>query len=293
MSNTKLNGGNMTRIKAVLTVMAVLFLPIFATAGNDNPWERKLPFENATINYTLSGNEQGTETLYIRDYGKETATYHKTTTTMMGRTVQNDTVLIQTPDWMYTFDLVKKTGKKNVNPQKYMIEEYNKLSSAEKSQVMKNAQEMGTTMAKGMGGKIEKNVEKILGFDCDRATVMGTTVSSIHETGIPLKSDTNMMGISMKKEAKDVNKGSIDAKYFQHPAGITPQADPEGDDMSRSMAQQTVTMLKDPEGAKKAVRMNPMLQQKGKNSDQQDEAPEISDEEMEQAMKALKGMQKK
>ena len=41
--------------------------------------------------------------------------------------MQNDTVHIQTPDWMYTFDLVKKTGKKNVNPQKYMIEEYNKL----------------------------------------------------------------------------------------------------------------------------------------------------------------------
>ena len=67
----------MKRIKTVLTIMAVLFLPIFAAAGNDNPWERKLPFENATINYTLSGNEKGTETLYIREYGKETATYHK------------------------------------------------------------------------------------------------------------------------------------------------------------------------------------------------------------------------
>jgi hypothetical protein len=283
----------MIRIKTLLTIMAVLFLPIVATAGNDNPWERKLPFENATINYTLSGNEKGTETLYIREYGKETATYHKATNTMMGQTVQNDTVLIQNPDWMYSFDLVKKTGKKNVNPQKYMIEEYNKLTSAEKSQVMKNAQEMGTTMAKGMGGKIEKNAEKILGFDCDRATVMGTIVSSIHETGIPLKADTNMMGISMKKEATEVNKGSIEAKYFQFPAGITPQADPEGDAMSRSMAQQTVAMLKDPEGAKKATQMNPMLQKKGKKSGQQEDAPEISDEEMEQAMKALKGMQTK
>ena len=273
--------------------MAVLFLPILAAAGNDNPWERKLPFENATINYTLSGNEKGSETLYIREYGKETATYHKATNTMMGQTMQNDTVNIQTPDWMYTFDLVKKSGKKNVNPQKYMIEEYNKLTSAEKSQVMKNAQEMGVTMTKGMGGKIEKNAEKILGFDCDRVTVMGTTVSSIHETGIPLKSDTNMMGISMKKEATEVNKGSIDGKFFQFPAGITPQADPEGDAMSRSMAQQTVAMLKDPDGAKRATQMNPMLQRKGGKSGQQEDAPEISDEEMEQAMKALEGMQKK
>jgi hypothetical protein len=280
----------MKRFKTALTAMMMLLLPIFAAAGDDNPWERKLPFENATINYTLNGTEQGTETLYIREYGKERATYHKAMNTMMGRTVQNDTVHIQTPDWMYTFDLVKKTGKKNVNPQKYMIEEYNKLSSAEKNQVMKNAQEMGTSISKGMGGTIEKNAEKILGYDCDRATMMGTIVSSIHQTGIPLKSDTTMMGISMKKEATEVNKGSIDSKFFQFPAGITPQADPEGDAMSRSMAQQTVSMLMDPEGAKKTMEMNPMLQKRGKKSAGQEDDPEISDEEMEQAMKAMKGM---
>jgi hypothetical protein len=283
----------MKQIKSFLTVMVVLFLPILAAAGDDNPWERKLPFESATIHYTLSGNETGTEILYIREYGKEKATYHKATNTMMGRTIQNDTINILTPDWIYTFDLLKKTGKKNVNPQKYMIEEYNKLSSAEKSQVMKNVQETGVTMTKGMGGKIEKNAEKILGYDCDRATVMGSTVSSIHETGIPLKTDTNMMGISMKKEATEVKKGSADAKFFQFPAGITPQADPEGEAMSRSMAQQTVAMLKDPEGTKKTMEMNPMLKQRGKKSGQQDDAPEVSDEEMEQAMKAMKGMQNK
>jgi hypothetical protein len=277
----------MRRFSVILATMAMLFLSILTAAGAENPWERKLPFDNATISYTLSGSEKGTETLYIREYGKERATYHKSTNTVMGRTMEKDTVNIQTPDWMYTFDLTKKSGKKNVNPQKYMIEEYNKLSSAEKDQVMKNAQEMGLSM----GGKIEKNAEKILGFDCDRATVMGTTVSSIHETGIPLKTDTNMMGISMKKEATEVKKGPVDAKYFQFPAGITPQADPEGDSVSRSMAQQTVTMLKDPDAGKKV--MNPMMHQKGKQSGKQEEAAEISDEEMEQAMKVLKGMQAK
>jgi len=277
----------MRRFSVILATMAMLFLSILTAAGAENPWERKLPFDNATISYTLSGSEKGTETLYIREYGKERATYHKSTNTVMGRTMEKDTVNIQTPDWMYTFDLTKKSGKKNVNPQKYMIEEYNKLSSAEKDQVMKNAQEMGLSM----GGKIEKNAEKILGFDCDRATVMGTTVSSIHETGIPLKTDTNMMGISMKKEATEVKKGPVDAKYFQFPAGITPQADPEGDSVSRSMAQQTVTMLKDPDAGKKV--MNPMMHRKGKQSGKQEDASEISDEEMEQAIKALKGMQAK
>ena len=281
----------MKHIETVLTIIAVLLLPFIAAAGDDNPWERKLPFEKATIQYTLSGTDTGTEALYIRSYGKETATYRKVINTMMGRTMQNETIHILTPDWSYTFDMVKKTGKKSVNPQKYMIEEYNKLSSTEKAQVMKNAQEMGVSL--GMGGKVEMNAEKILGFDCDRATVMGSTIYSIHQSGIPLKIDTAMMGISMQKQATEVKQGSVDAKYFEFPAGITPQIDPDGDAMARSMAQQTMAMLKAPEAAKKTGQMNPMLQKRGKRNTSQDGSSEISDEEMEQAMKAMQGMRNK
>ncbi len=279
----------MKKIQTVLTIIAVLLLPLAAVAADNNPWERKLPFEKATIQYTLSGTENGTEALYIRDYGKESATYHKGVNTMMGKTMQIDTINILNPDWMYVFDLVKKTGKKSVNPQKYMIEEYNKLSSAEKDQVMKNAKEMGVNVTSGMGGKLEINAEKILGYDCDRATVMGSTVYSIHETGIPLKIDTKIMGISMQKVATEVKKGSADGKYFELPAGITPQVDPEGDAMARSMAQQTMAMLKDPEGAKKMGQMNPMLRKRAGKNTTRDGSSEVSDEELEKAMKAMQG----
>ena len=279
----------MKKMQTVLTIIAVLLLPLVAVAAENNPWERKLPFEKATIQYTLSGTENGTEALYIRDYGKESATYHKGVNTMMGRTIQSDTIRILTPDWMYTFDLVKKTGQKSVNPQKYMIEEYNKLSSAEKDQVMKNAKEMGLSMTSGMGGKLEMNAEKILGYDCDRATVMGSTVFSIHETGIPLRIDTAIGGISMHKTATEVKKGSVDARYFELPAGITPQVDPDGDAMARSMAQQTMAMLKNPEGVKNMGQMNPMLQKRGKKTGHQDDNSEVSDKELEKAMKAMQG----
>lgn len=275
----------MKNIRTVLTIIAVLLLPVIALAGNNNPWERKLPFEKATIQYTLSGTEKGTETMYIRDYGKDTASYHKGVNTMMGRTIQTDTIHITTPDWVYTFDLLKKTGKKSVNPQKYIIEEYNKLSSADKDKVMKNAREMGTNI--GMQGKLEMNAEKILGYDCDRVTVMGSTIYSIHEAGIPLKIDTAIMGISMQKVATEVNKGFADAKYFEFPAGITPQPDPEGDAMARSMAPQVIAMLKDPESAKRNGPMNPMLQQRGRRNAPQDDSAEVSDEEMEQAIQAM------
>ena len=278
----------MKYIQSVLIIMVMVLLPLISVATDNNPFERKFPFEKATVQYTLSGTEKGTETLYIRNYGKETATYHKAVNTVMGRTIQTDTINITTPEWVYTFDLVKKTGKKSVNPMKYVVEEYNKLSSAEKDQVMKNAKEMGVTF--GIQGKREMTAEKILGYDCDRITLMGSTIYSIHEIGIPLKVDTAMMGISMQKVATEVNKGSVDAKYFEFPAGITPQPDPEGDAMAHSMAPQILAMVKDPESAKKAGPMNPMLLRKrGNQTTPQDADSKISDEELEKAMKAMQG----
>ena len=35
----------------------LLLLPVSVFAGNDSPWETKLPFKNATIRYTISGME--------------------------------------------------------------------------------------------------------------------------------------------------------------------------------------------------------------------------------------------
>jgi hypothetical protein len=281
----------MKRIGIALALMTVLLLPLLAKAGDNNPWERKLPFENATIKYMLSGSENGTEMLYIRKSGKEMATYH-TAINVMG--LKSNTVTIMTLDWLYNFDLEKKTGKKSANPHKYMIEEYNKLSKAEKEQVKKNARNMGTSMTKGLNGKIEMNAAKILGFDCDKATVLGTTVYSIHKTGIPLKSDTSMMGFSMKKEAMEVKQGPIDNKVFTFPEGIVPQEDPQADAMARSVAKQTIEMLKEPEGSQKGQSANPMMQPGASEGGGQGNAPSgMSNEKLEQAMKILKGMQNK
>lgn len=276
----------MKRIQCIAVTVMVLLLPVLAIAGSNNPWERKLPFKNLTVKYKISGNEKGTETLYIRDYGKEMATYH--TSTVMGQ--KTNKVTISTTDWIYTFDLVNRTGEKNPNPHKYMLEEYNKLSKAEQKEVRKNAKDMGMSMTKGLNGKIEMNAQKILGFDCDKASIMGTTVYSIHKTGIPLKSDSNIMGISMKKEATEVSKGAVDAKYFKFPAGIVAKANPQGEAMARSVAKQTIAMLKNPEGSGQAPAANPAMKT-GKAGNNMPSG--MSNEKLEQAMKMLKQMQNK
>jgi len=290
LKNSKLNrkysvGEKMLKRILVLLV-AALVLPSISFAGSDNPWDKKLPFKKATINYVLSGLENGTETLYIKDYGRTTAKYHKGTMKMMGMTTMSETIEFIDPEWIYTFDLTENTGTKSVNPEKYMIEEYNKLSKSEQKQVIKNSEAMATgPMMEGLNAKVEKNAKKIMGYDCDKMTMMGSTIYTIHETPIALLTESNMMGMVIKIEATDIKKGSPPKNVFKHPESITPEMDPQADAMARSMAKQTMDMLKDPEAMKKASSSKPMQQ----SPNQQQISPE-EQQQMEKAMEALKGI---
>ncbi len=273
-----------------MVLLCILVLPGLVAAEKKGPWEVKLPFKNAAIEYTHTGMAQGTETLYVRDHGQETARYLKTTTKMMGMTNVEETIEIQEPDWVYTFDMVQKTGVKMANPQKYFMEEYEKLSPADKRKVDENSKAMGKSFAGGMGGEVEENVSKLLGYSCDRVEVMGVKVYSIHGTGLPLKTESNMMGMSMTVEATAVNKGAAKKKYFKFPEGIEPVFDSQSDAMARQIAKQTIEMLKDPEAAK-AQQGSPMM--RPSSSGQQNSGAtgnQPSNEEMEQAMKMFKEM---
>ena len=266
-------------------IVALMLWPLSVSAGEKSPWEVKLPFKSATIHYTISGMENGSDVTYIRDYGRESATYHTTKTTMMGMTIANETVDITTPEWEYDFDLTNRTGSKNVNPEKYMVEEYKKLSKAEQKQVLKNTESMGVSVAEGFGGNVQQNAEKILGYSCDRAEMMGTVAYSIHGSGIPLRITSNMMGMTMKVEATSVSEGRVDDKFFQLPVGIEPVMDPQSDAMAREMARQTITMLKDPEGAKKIGE-----EAKGAQMQGSEQLTPAEQEQMQQAMEMLKGV---
>ena len=57
-----------------MLLIAVTVFPVFAA---DNPWDMKLPFENATIYYEVTGTETGNETLYIKEFGDIKAHYHQ------------------------------------------------------------------------------------------------------------------------------------------------------------------------------------------------------------------------
>jgi hypothetical protein len=276
------------RKRAMVILLALLAVwPLSTAVGGESPWEKKLPFESATITYTLSGIENGTETLYIRNYGRERAIHRSTKTTMMGVSIANEQIEIQDENWIYSYDLTNRTGSKNVNPVPYMIEEYQKLSKEEQRQLMANSEKMGGALASNLGGKVETGVVEILGYSCDRSTAMGTTVYLMSGTDIDLRLESNMMGMQMRKEATSIKKGAVSDEFFKHPEGIVAEEDPESETMARSMAKQTIEAMKDPQAMEKMEQQgaNPMMPQ--------GQMPEMTPEEqeqMEQAMEMLKGM---
>jgi len=276
------------RVRKLVLLLIWMFVALCTTgAWAENPFEEKLPFKSATITYAVSGMEKGGETVYIDDYGNRSAAYHETVTSMMGMTIQNKTLEIVEGDWVYSFDLVEKVGLKSHNPMFYMKEEFDKLSGAEKKQVMKNRKLIGMSAMSGMGGKVEENAVEILGYPCDRVQSMGATVYSLHGSSVVMKTESEAMGVKMENVATAIDTGAVDAKYFAHPEGIEVEHDEEADSMSRQMAQQAIAWLKDPEAASKPLPMGTMGQ-----SERMQNVPEEDQAEMMKQMEAImKGMQ--
>lgn len=272
------------KLQGVVIAALLLLIPSLM-AAESNPWSPKLPFEQAVIIYEISGMESGREILYIRDFGSITARHRETSTTILGIIQKRSSIELTTPDWIYAFDLREKTGSKSVNPQKLMIEEYEKLSDGDKQKVSDNAQKMANVFMGGWHGSIEENVKEILGYFCDRSTALGSTVYFIHGTGISLLSETNLMGVKIKSAASSIEKGGADKKYFEFPPGIVVQHSEEADQMAQIIAQQTIAALKDPESIK-----NKGQGVIGMPSGSEPAIPEEDQMEMEEAMKTIKGL---
>ncbi|MBF0292074.1 MAG: hypothetical protein HQK86_07950 [Nitrospinae bacterium] len=240
-------------------LMAVLPVSLFIFCGvsfaEESPWERKLPFKSAIVQYDVAGDEKGTETLYIRASGQEQVHVRKTKGKVMFMNVSNDKVTITTPELVTEVDMEKKTGRKFINPNKFMSEEYGKLSAKEKENVKKNAVDMGTNMSQMMGGTVEKKAGSHLGYPCDVVKAMGITTLVMSDSGIMLKTDGSMMGMTIKSAATKLEKdAAIPSDVFNVPAGINVQYDKEADKSNREMAKSVMDMLKDPEASKKMSR---------------------------------------
>jgi len=288
-----------------------LLLNIAPAFAKDKHWEVNLPFETAIIHYDVSGSQKGKETLYIRDFGNERVKITKSKGKVMFVSIKTDTVEITTRDLVVVIDMDKRTGTKMTNPQMFMQEEMEKLSTKEREIVMNNLESMGMNLAAQMGGQVEPKASEHLGYTCDLVTVMGSTSCQMSGTPILLKMESNMMGIKNNTVAKKIDKNaSVPADVFLIPKGVNVKFNQEADDMNRAMITSMIESMKDPEAAKKIeegmaqgrMEMEEDQRQAAEERYQQDEANEDMGEEsnepdekelnemMDKGMKAFKGL---
>jgi hypothetical protein len=272
-------------IKNIAILLLLYCIPVVAPAIGDDLWNTDLPFEKATIRYAISGVEEGYEVLYIRDFGQKTAKYRSSTMKVMGVEKVTETVEFTDPDWIYTFDLQRRTGVKSANPQKFLYEEFAKLDDHEKLRLAKNNVQLNLgPMLGGMSEALAENVVTILGYPCDKAQFIGAEIYSIHGTTIPLKTEANIMGMRMLVKAVKMEKESAPLPYFEHPRDIIPTYDPQADYMARTLAKEAIAMLKGPGASQELAPREEVVE-----VTQQFPDP-VEEQEMEEAIKILQKM---
>ncbi|MBU0969430.1 MAG: hypothetical protein KKC20_02230 [Proteobacteria bacterium] len=229
-------------MKKIFSLCIVLLFAASAGAV-ENPWEMKLPFKSAMVEYELTGTMTGDKTIYVKDYGKTRAEYNNTTMKMMGMTQHQKEVIITTPDWEYTIDLMEHTGTKQANLNKYMTQEFNKLSKSDQKKVVENAEKLGVATVEGMEGTVEKNASKILGYTCDKVSMTGVVAHTISGTDLPLKTTGDIMGIKINQVATRVMKGDVHPSKFALPTNIEFEHDVQTDLMTEEQAKTIIQSL--------------------------------------------------
>lgn len=73
------------------------------------------PFEKATLTYAVTGAQQGTQTIYIKDYGRTTAQHYEASVPSRDGTQQINVSTYTDPQWIYTYDFVARQGTRAPN----------------------------------------------------------------------------------------------------------------------------------------------------------------------------------
>ena len=202
--------------KNSLFLIAILFIfisinNVFSQDSEKN--KRRYYIESAIINYKISGNTKGEEKIYFDNWGEREAQFTKavTETTFFGikNKQEENTLNILDGDISYGIDLKNKTGVKTLNAG---ITTMSALSQG------KSPRQFGKEMLKKMGGK-KIGEEEILGKNCEIWKALGTKIWLWK--GIPLKTQSKIMGIERTVEAIELNINTkIDESVFKVPEGI-------------------------------------------------------------------------
>ena len=126
------------------------------------PWEHRTPFREGAIYYEMSGTQQGTEILYIKDFGRLRVKQSQSALNVLGRTINARTREVTTPEWVIRYNLSERWGEKNSNPARLYQQEYEQLSPGEQKVFAANAAQIGPSLLENAGSIVRSRSGNML-----------------------------------------------------------------------------------------------------------------------------------
>lgn len=221
------------------TAIGAMIWNASAQAADDFPFVPHRPFDSALVEYESTGATPGKSTLYVK--GEYRAIHKSVAAQGMPRDI------ITTPEYVYTLDRINNVATRSDNPVRLYREEWAKASAADKATIQNNVNKFGFSMGSQLGASMEKRGGKILGRDCDKITLMGSSTCMWSDASdIPLQADLSALGGGVETAVKIDENAEIPAGTFDLPDGMKVQDSP-AKAKQNAMAMQVFTALKDPE----------------------------------------------
>lgn len=200
----------MQSLNKILT-LTILSIPLLS---NSNPFIQKLPFEEAIIEYALSGNQKGVKTLYIKDYGLNRVIYQNSNSKLMTKASKNAKFIIKTKKWIYRVSENKNEALKVPNLSYLLYIAYKELKKPEQQQVEENLKLLNSVPITNNKFKIIKNFTKIQDIPCDMIINGSKKECYGYDGSLLLKSTTKIMGFSKNEIVSNIFKTKVDNKLF-------------------------------------------------------------------------------
>ncbi len=187
---------------------SILFIVLIVTSIALAQNLKRYEFKSGKVVYQSSGSLTGTETMYFDNYGMLEVKNTKSSLEMMGIKRVTDAKVIMKDKWVYSIDNTTGEANRMENPIYSMFPEGGDLEKA------------GEEMMINMGGK-NVGTETILGKECEIWEIKKLMSKVWVWKSIPLKSEVNMMGISINQIATSVEVDiDISPDEFKIPEGI-------------------------------------------------------------------------
>lgn len=196
--------------KAMLGFLLVFICSAVSTAWAQDGFKR-YPMQSGIIEYTYTGNQNGTEIVYFDQWGMREARYSNKKVDMMGQKFTLNTVALMDNDWIYTVDLDRKVGIKVKNT---FLEDFIKDNPD------KDLTKVGEKMLEGMGG-VKTGTDQIAGKTCDVWETKNMNTTTCIWNGVPLRTEINAGPFQVKTVATKIQENApVSEDKFKLPEGI-------------------------------------------------------------------------